>query len=327
MPDEDREGCQENLEICQEDRTVWLEDWKIRLEEAEDRGRVIMRISGRDRKESWLLSSPVREVSFTYYGWRVYTENPEESYQLSKNNDRIRGERGLWGSLRERWSVLAERLPEGLRLFARLWEDPPGLWWEDNLETQERLAEWSGHYGIGEDLQTLYLYCICIDRIRRQSGWTMWRWLRRELRKKGGFFLCLNESRAYGYEELLTDKNSIHTEWNYISQEIREGQAPLINVRANYECLGSPWRLYLVISYHLAGGRHIELVKASCQFVLLEKVDRYWKPEEKKLPGWFLDRKLHFCNVGEESLYLSGICGEQTLAPGNEFVIQMQEET
>ncbi len=328
MPDEIREGCRESQEICLEDSFVCLEDWKIRLEETEDKNRMIMRITGRDRVGSWILSSPVRKVLLAFYGWQVYTENPKEIYQLNESNDRIRV-RGLWGSLRERWSVLAERLPEELRLFARLWEDPPDLclWPGDIQEDQKRLAEWRRKYGIGEDFQTLYLYCICIDRIRRQSGRMEVRGRQhRELGKRGGFFLCLNKNRIYGYEELLPDKNSVYTEWNYISQEIREGQAPLINVRANYECCGSPWKVYLVISYHLAGEGHIELVNASCRFAPSEEGHHYWKPEEKKIPEWFLDRKLHLCNVGEDRMYLSGICGKQTLAPGSEFVIQMKEE-
>jgi len=335
MPDEireirpeDRFVCMEDWEIRPEDRLVCLEDWKIRLEETEDKNRVIMRITGRDRMGSWHLSSPVREVLLACNGWQVYTENSKEIYQLNESNDRIRV-RGLWGSLRERWSVLAERLPEGLRLFAWLWEEPPELclWQGEIQEDQRRLAEWSRKYGIGEDFQTLYLYCICIDKIRRQSGrMEIRRWQHRELGKRGGFFLCLNKSRTYGYEELLTDKDSVYTEWNYISQEIREGQAPLINVRANYECHGSPWRKYLVISYQQTEEGQIELVNASCRFALSEEVPCCWKSEEKKIPEWFLGRKLHLCNVGEDHLCLSGICGKHTLAPGSEIVIQMKEE-
>ena len=228
--------------MLREELGVCLEDWKVCLEEEVDNGQVLMRITGRDVKENWIRSSPVKDVFLTFYGWQVITEqaaaeqvtaeqatieqatieqaiteqatveNPARTWLLRPDNERIRGERGLWGSLREQWFSLAQRLPGKLRLFACLWEDPPGLFWEDREEDRESLEDWSRKYGIEMDFQTLYLYTICIDKSRRERGeYNMqkrWEW-----KKKGGFFLCLNDDRAYCFEDLLTNEKAVWTEW------------------------------------------------------------------------------------------------------------------
>ena len=90
----------ENMGIC-------LEDWKVRLEEGREENQVTMRITGRDKLENWIRSSPVRQVCLNFYGWQVLTEDPGERYLLRPDNERIRGERGLWGKQREGWSALA----------------------------------------------------------------------------------------------------------------------------------------------------------------------------------------------------------------------------
>lgn len=340
--------------MLREELGVCLEDWKVCLEEEVDNGQVLMRITGRDVKENWIRSSPVKEVFLTFYGWQVITEqaaaeqvtaeqatieqatieqaiteqatveNPARTWLLRPDNERIRGERGLWGSLREQWFSLAQRLPGKLRLFACLWEDPPGLFWEDREEDRESLEDWSRKYGIEMDFQTLYLYTICIDKSRRERGeYNMqkrWEW-----KKKGGFFLCLNDDRAYCFEDLLTNEKAVWTEWCYISQEITGKGPSLIHVRANYECNGSPWMVYLTVSYRLLERDRIELVKASCRFCLREKVIHYWTREEKRLPDWFLNREIYLCNAGTEILHISGAFGETALHPGKELLIKMED--
>lgn len=312
--------------VTEEAKIICLEDWKIRLEEDEDTKTAAMRIAGRERQGNWVRSSPVTEVFLTSYGWQIYTRNRKEIYQLRQNDDRIRGKRRLWGNLREKWSVLADRLPNGQRLFARLWEDFPDLWWDDIEEDREKLAKWSRNYGIEGDFQTLYLHCICLDKLRCPWGWSAGQsWQRQELPKKSGFFLCLNNDRAYCFEDLKTDEKAVWTRWKYISQEIREGCLPLNHLRANFECHGSPWKVYLTISYYWPEEGHVELVHASCTQVLLEKVYHFWKPGQRTLPGWFLDRKISLCNTGENPLKISGICEERKLRPGEAFVIELTE--
>ena len=62
----------ENMGIC-------LEDWKVRLEEGREENQVTMRITGRDKLENWIRSSPVRQVCLNFYGWQVLTEDPGET--------------------------------------------------------------------------------------------------------------------------------------------------------------------------------------------------------------------------------------------------------
>lgn len=305
---------------------ICLEDWKVSLEGTKKEGQVIMRVTGRDYMENWIRSSPVRDVCLTFFGWQVITENSDESYLLRPDNERIRGDRRLWGSQREKWSLLADRLPGNLRLFALLWEDPPSLYWYDPEEDRKELDEWGKKYGIQEGFQTLYLYNICIDKSRRERGvinlQRQWKW-----RKKNGFFLLLNDDRAYCFESLLTDETALWTQWNYISQEITGRQPPLINIRANYECLyspDSPWRIYLVISYHLTERTKVDLVKAACFLELGETVNNGRKPGEKEFPEWFWNREIRLCNAGRETLYGSGIAGEWKLHSGDELSVKME---
>ena len=309
----------ENMGIC-------LEDWKVRLEEGREENQVTMRITGRDKLENWIRSSPVRQVCLNFYGWQVWTEDPGERYLLRPDNERIRGERGLWGKQREGWSALAERLPEELEIFARLWEDPPGLYLGDPQEDRKRLADWSRRYKIQKDFQSLYLYVICVDKIRRDRGWSnRQRQYQKERMKDGGFFLCLNGDRAYCCEMLYTNSRDIYTEWKYISQEITADGPGQIHLRASCEYLGFPRKSYMVISYKVPREDHIELTGTSCRLELLDKVCNYRKPGEKRLSDWFLDRELCLCNTGESTLYLSGIAGEQVLKPGAEIWLQMDE--
>ena len=60
--------------MLREELGVCLEDWKVCLEEEVDNGQVLMRITGRDVKENWIRSSPVKDVFLTFYGWQVITE-------------------------------------------------------------------------------------------------------------------------------------------------------------------------------------------------------------------------------------------------------------
>lgn len=309
----------ENMGIC-------LEDWKVCLEEGRGEKPVTMRITGRDKREKWIRSLPVRQVCLTFYGWQVLTEDPGERYLLRPDNERIRGARGLWGKQREGWSALAERLPEELGIFARLWEDPPGLYLDDPEEDRERLADWSRRYKIHKDFQSLYLYTICVDKIRRERGWSNRQWqYQKERMRDGGLFLCLNGDRAYCCEMLYTNSRDIYMEWKYISQEITADGPDQIHLRASCEYLGFPRKSYMVISYRVPEEDHIELTGTSCRLELLDKVCNYWKPGEKRLPDWFLDRELCLCNTGGSTLYLSGIAGEQVLKPGDGIRLQMDE--
>ncbi|MCI8661054.1 MAG: hypothetical protein HFG54_12575 [Lachnospiraceae bacterium] len=315
----------------EEERGIYLEDWKVRLEET-DRGRsVIMRIAGRDKMENWIQSSPVKKVCLTFYGWQVFTGEPEEKYLLRPNNRLFRGERGLWGSLREDWSLLAERLPEKLHIFARLWEDFPKLCLEDPKMDREDLKAWCRRYRIGMDFQTLYLYVICLEMCRDKILWEEERlYLKRCQRMKEikdeGMFLCFNKDYPYCYDRLYGDFGNITTGWEYkyISQEITMSGPGQIHVRASCECYGFPRINHMVISYNLSGENRIELTRAFCRWEFLKKVI-HWSPEKKKLPDWFLDGELFLVNTGESALYISGIAGERMLEQGDAMRIQMEE--
>ena len=81
-------------------------------------------------------------------------------------------------------------------------------------------------------------------------------------------------------ESLVTDQG--RTEWGYVSQEITGRGPSLVHFRENCQCGGSPWCVYLDISYHLAARDRIELANASCRFFLLEKVFHEWSPKKKQ---------------------------------------------
>ena len=310
-----------------EELGIRLEDWKVCLEEKE--GQVVMRVTGRDIMENWIRSSPVKEVLLTYYGWQVITEKQDETYLLNLGNERLRSERGLWGNLRSTWSLLAERLPGKLRLFARLWEDPLWMCWDDLCDDRENLKEWSRKYRIEEDFQTLYLYTICLDKSRRRWGGAKKPGWRQERGNKSDFFLCLNEDRAYCFEGLRAEKGDMWPRWKYVSQEIGGKKPSPIQIRANYQCIDSLWEKYLVISYNMTERKRIELVKASSCLYLSEREededDDTEVQKENQIPDCFSGGKLYICNEGEEALYISGIAGETKLLPGAMLPADIEE--
>lgn len=287
-------------------KAVFMNHWKLALEEDGESGRALMRICGPGPDGRWFRSAPVRIIDLDPEGWRAYTEKNGERYVLKFSLSQKAGSDRMWGKEREQWNLLAEKLPFGLRVFARLWEDMP-LVFDDakRLEDLKMLEKWKDRYGLEENLEILYSHARHIGGIRFDlAGREKVAPRERQMLETEGIFLYLDEEKLCCKGAFYTGRGTgIQMEWSYISQEIRPNEPSRICARSKWTYCGSPRQLYLDISYRYLGAGRVELLASASKSFLPEKVSYYeWTPEERKTPEELFGKRLYLSNAGKRDL-------------------------
>lgn len=291
----------------------YLEEWSIELEESEDKSQTIMRIRSPRDNRKWFLSDPVTEVSMGRYGWEVHTEKEVFGLVYEILWERKRRYRGWWGSFRERWSVLAERLPEKLKFFARFWEGPP----EDEWESLEKISawldseptrEWKNKYKIRENPKLLPMtdadpgnndvlpeekimpneFFLCFDlSCFNCFGWFTVKWE------------TMRECRSYYYQEMFPDQPAVyHLQFERAYEKLRG-------------------EISFSISYRIPEENYVEIVRAVCH--------RSLNPERGPIPDECQEYKMYIFNKGRQKLRISGVCGKLKADAGEKVVIEVEE--